>query len=186
MEFITDGHNDQKLKVTGNDYRHMLQPQTSATPSNISEQTTATDTTIGSDVNLLSNKTSLSIDQVCFFLYKLSAELQQNPSLIDKKPLFIFNIQNGVEIPTTDIPDIDDVGVEEITMNSADSFHNRTTVKDLNLHRGTENHVNSKKVTNNHTRAGDVEATLNEGKHFKQQLKGENSYISRFKVNGKY
>ena len=75
MEFITDGHNDQKLKVTGNDYRHMLQPQTSATPSNISEQTTATDTTIGSDVNLLSNKTSLSIDQVCFFLYKLSVEL---------------------------------------------------------------------------------------------------------------
>ena len=68
MEFITDGiHNDPNLKVTGNDYRHMLQPQTSATPSSISEQTMATDTTIGSDVNLLSNKTSLSIDQVCSF-----------------------------------------------------------------------------------------------------------------------
>ena len=67
MEFISDGkQNDERLTITGNDYRHMLQPQTSATPSNISEQTMATDTTVGSDVNLLSNKPSLSIDQVRF------------------------------------------------------------------------------------------------------------------------
>ena len=65
MEFVAEGkQSEQTLTVTGNDYRHMLQPQTSATPSNISEQTMATDTTVGSEVNLLSNKTSLSIDQV--------------------------------------------------------------------------------------------------------------------------
>jgi hypothetical protein len=60
MEFMSDGTQNDKhaITITGNDYRHMLQPQTSATPSNISEQTMATDTTIGSDANLLPNKVS--------------------------------------------------------------------------------------------------------------------------------
>jgi len=132
MEFISDGkQNDERLTITGNDYRHMLQPQTSATPSNISEQTMATDTTVGSDVNLLSNKPSLSIDQ------------------------------NGIEMPTTDIPDIDDAGVEEITMNSADSFR-KQNLNDLNMHHVKENRDISNQITNNHIRSDDVEATLNE------------------------
>jgi len=128
----SDGkRNDERLTITGNDYRHMLQPQTSATPSNISEQTMATDTTVGSDVNLLSNKPSLSIDQ------------------------------NGIDMPTTDIPDIDDAGVEEITMNSADSFR-KQNLNDLNMHHVKENRDISNQITNNHIRSDDVEATLNE------------------------
>ena len=66
-------------------------------------------------------------------------------------------------MPTTDIPDIDDVGVEEITMNSADSFHKRSA-SDLNMHQVTESYGNSKQLANNHIHSGDVEATLNEGK----------------------
>ena len=68
MEFISDTeHNDQHtLTVTGSDYRHMIQPQTSATPSNISDQTIATDTTAGSEMNLLPAKSNASLDRVCF------------------------------------------------------------------------------------------------------------------------
>lgn len=66
MEFISNNtHTDEyTLTVTGNDYHHMLKPQTSATPSNISDQTIATDTTTGSDSNLLPSKSSTSIDKV--------------------------------------------------------------------------------------------------------------------------
>ena len=66
MEFISNNtHSDEcTLTVTGNDYHHMLKPQTSATPSNISDQTIATDTTTGSDSNLLPSKSSTSIDKV--------------------------------------------------------------------------------------------------------------------------
>ena len=65
MEFISEEkRNEQTLAVTGSDYRHMLQPQNSATPSSISDQTMATDTTVGSEVNLLANKTSLPVNQV--------------------------------------------------------------------------------------------------------------------------
>ena len=65
MEFIAEEkQNEQTLAVTGSDYRHMLQPQNSATPSSISDQTMATDTTVGSEVNLLANKTSLPVNQV--------------------------------------------------------------------------------------------------------------------------
>ena len=68
MEFISDtAQNDQHtLTVTGSDYRHILQPQTSATPSNISNQTIATDTTAGSEMNLLPTKSNASLDRVCF------------------------------------------------------------------------------------------------------------------------
>ena len=66
MEFMSDGTqiDQHTLKITGNDYRHMLQPQTSATASNISEQTVATDTTIGSDANLLPANSAGSINKV--------------------------------------------------------------------------------------------------------------------------
>ena len=66
MEIISDAtpNDDYTLTVTGNDYRHMLQPQTSATPSNISDQTIATDTTLGSDANLLPAQSTNSLDKV--------------------------------------------------------------------------------------------------------------------------
>ena len=64
-------------------------------------------------------------------------------------------------MPTTDIPDIDDAGVEEITMNSADSFR-KQNFNDLNMHI-KENRDISNQITNNHIRSDDVEATLNEG-----------------------
>ena len=66
MEFMSDAkQNDiHAITITGNDYQHMLQPQTSATPSNISEQTMATDTTIGSDANLLPTKPTVSVNKV--------------------------------------------------------------------------------------------------------------------------
>ena len=68
MEFLSDAiQNDEcTLTVTGSNYRHMLQPQTSATPSNTSEQTIATDTTAGSDSNLLPEKSHASLTRVCF------------------------------------------------------------------------------------------------------------------------
>lgn len=66
-------------------------------------------------------------------------------------------------MPTTDIPDIDDAGVEEITMNSADSFR-KQNLNDLNMHHVKENRDISNQITNNHIRSDDVEATLNEGK----------------------
>ena len=68
MEFISDTEqNDQHtLTVTGSNYRHMIQPQNSATPSNISDQTIATDTTAGSEMNLLPAKSNASLDMVCF------------------------------------------------------------------------------------------------------------------------
>jgi len=132
MEFIAEEkQNEQTLAVTGSDYRHMLQPQNSATPSSISDQTMATDTTVGSEVNLLANKTSLPVNQ------------------------------NGIEMPTTDIPDIEDVGVEEITMNSTDSF-NRQNVNDLNKRNVAENRDISNQITYSHNHSGDVEATLKE------------------------
>ena len=91
MEFISDGkQNDERLTITGNDYRHMLQPQTSATPSNISEQTMATDTTVGSDVNLLSNKPSLTIDQVRFLIIQYDFGKK---SVLQKKLHLFYSIK---------------------------------------------------------------------------------------------
>ena len=65
-------------------------------------------------------------------------------------------------MPTTDIPDIDDVGVEEITMNSVGSLP-KQNVNDLHLNNVADNRDISNQITNNHNHKGDVEATLNEG-----------------------
>jgi len=111
MEFMSDAkQNDiHAITITGNDYQHMLQPQTSATPSNISEQTMATDTTIGSDANLLPTKPTVSVNK------------------------------NGIELPTTDTPDVDDAGVEEITINPTEPLPN-TNISDHDQKHITHNH----------------------------------------------
>ena len=65
-------------------------------------------------------------------------------------------------MPTTDIPDIEDVGVEEITMNSTDSF-DRQNVNDLNKQNVAENRDISNQIAYSHNHSGDIEATLKEG-----------------------
>ena len=65
-------------------------------------------------------------------------------------------------MPTTDIPDIEDVGVEEITMNSTVSF-DRQNVNYLNKQNVAENCDISNQIAYSHNNSGDVEATLKEG-----------------------
>ena len=116
----------------------MLQPQTSATASNISEQTVATDTTIGSDANLLPANSAGSINKVS--IYSQVNDLSY-PSPTQKitilrnyqnnLSLSLF-MQNGIDLPTTDTPDVDDAGVEEITMNSTETLP-KENIQDHNI-----------------------------------------------------
>jgi hypothetical protein len=136
MEFISDAaQNDQRtLTVTGSDYGHMLQPQTSATPSNISDQTMATDTTAGSEMNLLPAKSNASL--------------------------------NEIVLPTSDAPDIDDAGLEEITINPAVTIPSSTFNEHQEVHlsnKGLEKHEISNHNYNGQNHVADIEATLDNG-----------------------
>ena len=132
MEFISDaaknghGQHTPPLSTTGSaNYRHLLQPQTSATPSSSStcDQTTATESTgAGSEITFLATNSNTSLDG------------------------------KSMELPNSGVIDVEDAGLEEISINPVVSFPNSTTNENHEFHiptNGFEKNMNNYDQQNN-------------------------------------
>ena len=88
--------------------------------------------------------------------------LNSSKSYITKH--FVLSIQNGIQFPTTNAPDVDDAGVEEIAINSSGVLqHSNITDHDKIPSIGSDKSDISKLNFTRQNESADVEATLNNG-----------------------